>query len=265
MIHLENLHFAYGPNPVLRDITMTISQGEIVSILGPNGCGKSTLLKLLRGVLKPQQGTVSWQGQPPHAIKRREMARRCAVVSQSEQPLFGYTVEEMVSMARFARLGLTGTMGASDQQAIEEALQATDIVHLRHKSIMRISGGERQRVYLARALAQQATVLLLDEATSSLDLDHRWDTARLLQHMNRQQSTTIVQVSHDLDLAAATSHRIILLNATGQIVASGTPTQVYTPEHLASALRVHVAVDINPHSGTPRVTPLGSLRSHGSS
>ena len=256
MIRIADLHFSYARQPVLRGIDLTVEQGEIISILGPNGCGKSTLLRLLRGVLVPSQGQVLWQGEDAFRLSRKTMAQLAAVVPQSTQTPFSYPVREMVAMGRFARqVGFFGQT-AADRLAVEKALAVTDTIHLAERPGSDLSGGELQRVLLARALAQEAPVLLLDEATSHLDLDHRLEIGELLLRLNREQGTTVVQVSHDLDQAAEISDRILLLAANGRSAALGTPAEVYTPDNLKQVFRVEVKVENNPYTGAPRTYPV---------
>ncbi|NOY13049.1 MAG: ABC transporter ATP-binding protein [Deltaproteobacteria bacterium] len=257
MIRVEQLHFSYGKQPVLCGIDLEVKRGEIISILGPNGCGKSTLLRLLRGILTPDQGRVLWQGQDASRLGRRTMAQQVAVVPQSTQTPFSYPVREIVAMGRFARQsGFFGTT-AGDRRAVDMALEVTDTVHLARRPVTDLSGGELQRVLLARALAQQTPVLLLDEVTSHLDIDHRLEIAELLVRLNREQGTTVVQVSHDLDQAAEISERILLLGRNGTPEALGSPMEVYTSANLRRVFRVEVKVDCNPYTGTPRVYPVG--------
>jgi iron complex transport system ATP-binding protein len=256
MIRVERLHFGYAGQPVLRDLDLQIRTGEILSILGPNGCGKSTLLRLLRGVLTPVRGRVLWQGQEAARLGRRAMAQLVAVVPQSSQAVFPYPVYEMVAMGRFARQSRFSGATAADRKAVSTALAITDTLHLTRRKITTLSGGELQRVLLARALAQQTPVLLLDEASSHLDLDHRLEFSELLLRLNREQGTTIVQVSHDLDQAAEISRRILLLAENGSPVALGAPTEVYSSANLRRTFRVEVKVETNPYTGTPRTYPL---------
>ena len=183
------------------------------------------------------------------------MARLTAVVSQASPAAFPFTVHEVVAMGRFAHGAGFGGLDAPD------ARRWTGPGRHRHRppgaaAGHALSGGELQRVLLARALAQETPVLLLDEATSHLDLEHRLAIGALLRRRNRETGVTVLQVSHDLDLAAETSHRLLLLSAEGRAVALGTPDEVLTPAHLARAFRVEVRVEPNPYTGAPRVLPV---------
>lgn len=259
MIRVEGVDFSYGKEKVLRDINLTVGQGDILSILGPNGCGKSTLLKLLRGLLVPDQGKVLWQGKEVTQLKRKQMANLVAVVPQTLAAPFPYPVFEMVAMGRFASQNSFFSTDRRDREVIEKALAVTDTVHLAERMVTDLSGGELQRVILARALAQEAPVLLLDEATSNLDLEHRLEFSELLVRLNRELGTTIVQISHDLDQAAELSKRILLLNSRGCVAALGPVTEVYSKENLRQVFRVETQIDYNPYSGAPRVYPISQL------
>ena len=256
MIRAEGLSFDYGRRPVFAEFDLAVARGEILGILGPNGCGKSTLLRLLRGVLPPAAGRIFWHGRPLAGIGRREMARLAAVVSQASPAAFPFTVYEVVAMGRFAHGAGFGGLDGEGRKAVERALAAADIAHLARRPATALSGGELQRVLLARALAQETPVLLLDEATSHLDLEHRLAIGALLRRRNRETGVTVLQVSHDLDLAAETSHRLLLLSPEGRVVALGLPGEVLTSANLAQAFRVEVRVEPNPYTGAPRVLPL---------
>ncbi len=259
MIRVENLDFSYGKGQVLRNINLTVERGDILTILGPNGCGKSTLLKLLRGLLLPAQGKVLWHGQDASRLSRKQMARLAAVVPQTLSAPFPYPVFEMVAMGRYACQNRFFSIDQRDRKAIEKALAVTDTVHLAERVVTDLSGGELQRVILARALAQEAPVLLLDEATSNLDLEHRLEFSELLVRLNHEFGTTIVQISHDLDQAAELSKRILLLNNNGCVAALGAVAEVYTKENLRQVFRVETQIDHNPYSGAPRVYPISQL------
>ncbi|MFO7812315.1 MAG: ABC transporter ATP-binding protein [Pelovirga sp.] len=257
MIQVSNLTFAFERTPIFNGLDLQIEGGEILSIIGPNGCGKSTLLRLLRGHLRPQAGEICWDQTPLPQLSSRHLARQVAVVPQTTHVDFPFTVREMVAMGRYPhRQGLFALSGGDDDKAIQEALALTDVVELAERQVTQLSGGELQRVLLARALAQNTPVLFLDEATSHLDIDHRLELSELLLRLNRTQGKTIVQVSHDLDLAAAISQRILMLSSHGEIVALGTPQQVMTAVNLQRLFRVDLRVETNPYTGTPQITPL---------
>ncbi len=256
MIRVENLRFGFGTQEVLRGLAFEVRQGEVLGVLGPNGSGKSTLLKLLRGALVPGSGQVLLEGRPVHRCTRRTLARRIAVVPQALAVPFPFTVWETVAMGRFAhRRGLAG-LSRTDRAAVERALAWTDTLHLAARTVTELSGGELQRVFLARALAQEAPVLLLDEVTSHLDIRHRLQVAELLVRLNREEGRTVVHVTHDFDLAAEISHRLLLLGPLGEPEALGPPAEVLRPERLHRAFGISVRVEPDPLTGGPRVFPL---------
>jgi len=263
MIQINNLSFSFASAEIFNRLNFTVNRGEILSIIGPNGCGKSTLLRLLRGSLKAQSGDVLWDKTPVGKIPAGEMARKVAVVPQSSTISFPYKVRELVAMGRYPhRKNLLSFQDKTDLQAIEQALVMTDILPLVERPITQLSGGELQRVLLARALAQNGSVLFLDEATNHLDIDHRFELTELLLQLNREQQTTIVQISHDLDLAAAISQRILLLTEHGKIAEIGSPEKVMTAANLQQIFRVDVKVDSNPFTGTPQIVPLINKSNH---
>lgn len=260
MIRVEQLSFSYHASPIFNGLNLEVNSGEILSLVGPNGCGKSTFLKLLRGGLKPSKGNVFWNEKIVSSFSRRAMAKMAAVVSQSNGVYFAYTVRELVTMGRFPHRPLLADLSAADRDKVEQVLSITDVAHLAERPATDLSGGELQRVMLARALAQDTPVLLLDEATSHLDLIHRLAITDLLVQLNRDNGTTIIQVSHDLDLAAETSHRILLFSADGRVAALGAPSQVLTPEKIKSVFGVDVEIEVSPQTGAPRIYPLRSSR-----
>ena len=263
MIQINNLSFSFATAQIFNGLNFKVNRGEILSIIGPNGCGKSTLLRLLRGSLTAQTGEILWDNTPLDQIPAGEMARKVAVVPQSSTLSFPYKVREMVAMGRYPhRKSLLSFQDKTDLQAIEQALVMTDILPLAERPVTQLSGGELQRVLLARALAQNGSVLFLDEATSHLDIDHRLELTELLLRLNREQQTTIVQISHDLDLAAAISDRILLLTEHGDIAEIGTPKNVMTTPNLQRIFRVDVRIDSNPFTGTPQIIPLINNSTH---
>jgi len=263
VIQINNLSFSFATTEIFNDLNFSVNRGEILSIIGPNGCGKSTLLRLLRGSLKAQSGEILWEKIPVGQISSREMARKVAVVPQSSTIQFPYKVRELVAMGRYPhRKNLLSFEEKSDLQAIEQALVMTDLLPLAERPITQLSGGELQRVLLARALAQNSSVLFLDEATSHLDIDHRLELTELLVRLNREEQITIVQISHDLDLAAAISQRILLLTEHGKIADIGSAEKVMTAANLQRIFRVDVKVESNPFTGTPQIVPLINNSTH---
>lgn len=263
MIKVDNLSFSFATTEIFNDLNFNVNRGEILSIIGPNGCGKSTLLRLMRGSLKTPTGKVFWGETPVEQISAREMARKVAVVPQSATIPFPYKVRELVAMGRYPyRKNILSFQDKTDLHAIEQALVMTDILPLAERPVTQLSGGELQRVLLARALAQNSSVLFLDEATNHLDIDHRLELTELLLRLNQEQKTTIVQISHDLDLAAAISKRILLLTEHGKIAEIGTPEKVMTAANLQRIFRVDVKVDSNPFTGTPQIVPLINSSTH---
>lgn len=255
VVQVRGLAFAYGERPVLHGVDLEVRAGEALAVLGPNGCGKSTLLALLRGTLVPTRGEVRLLGRPPHRMGRGAVARAVAVVPQMLSPAFGFSVREFVGMARYARLGALGAMGRADREAVDRALAVTGAASLADRLVTELSGGELQRVALARAMAQEAPLLLLDEVTSHLDLDHTVAVADLLLHLQRDEGTTVIQVSHDLSLAAQTSQRLLLLDRSGGVAALGAPGEVLTPEVLGKVFRARLAVETSAGTGELRVFP----------
>ncbi|MDY0190762.1 MAG: ABC transporter ATP-binding protein [Desulfuromonas sp.] len=256
MISVENVSFSYAAKPILRQVNFTVNQGEIMTILGPNGAGKSTLLRLLRGRLRPDVGCIRWQEGLAHQLSRAKMATLAAVLPQISSQPFSFSVRAMVEMGCFARDRSLWGISAAQKSIVEEMLRQTDVLHLAKQRVCELSGGELQRVLLARALTQQTPVLFLDEATSQLDLCHTRAIAQLLYRLSRDEGKTIVQVSHDMELSAEISQRILLLNARGEMVSIGTPTHVLTAENIASAFNVNVTVARDQVTGALRIAPL---------
>ncbi len=251
MLEVQELDFSYRGKKVLRQISFGVEQGTILSIMGANGSGKSTLLRLLRGRLQPDSGSVRWGMTAAHQLSRREMALQVAVVPQQLQQPFGYQVREVVAMGRYIYQQPLAGPSRQDWKIIDEALASTDSTHLAPRCSAELSGGELQRVMLARALAQQAPVLMLDEATSQLDMGHKRSICLLLSHLC-QNGKTIVQVSHDMNSAAELSHKILLLSPAGEQIAFGSPHEVLTSARIEAAYGVQVDIQRQSNTGGDR-------------
>ena len=242
--------------PVLKNVSLTIAAGEVLGILGPNGSGKSTLLKILMRILIPQQGRVELFGQPHAACSQAGISRRVAFVPQETQQAFPFTISEMVLMGRYPHHNRTWGLGWESNQDRAVAMQAMNdlgVSHLGPRLITNVSGGERQRAVIARALAQEPEILLLDEPTAFLDLHHQLEIARIIRRLNRERGLTVVLVSHDLNLASQYCDRLLLLRE-GEIVTVGSPEEVIAGESLERVYGCPVLVDRHPQSGMPRVT-----------
>jgi len=256
IIKVRDLSFAYTDELVLEEISFEILPGEFVSVIGPNGSGKTTLLKLLYGYLSPLKGTIYLSNTPIKKITRRDLAKRIAVVSQMPRFHFELTAFELVLMGRSPYMGLLAFEAKEDFEIAGEAMALTDVVDFKERNIFSLSGGELQRVLIARALAQKPQIMLLDEPTRYLDIKHQINVCRLLKRMNKDRGITIVSVFHDINLASYFSDRIIVMKE-GRIHGIGPPGEVITKETLDLVYGCHVFVDENPLIGRPRVTLVG--------
>ena len=252
LFDLRNASFAYQTGrPVVEGVTLAVGRGDFLGLIGPNGAGKSTLLHLLSGWLRPTQGEALLQGRAVGAWPRVELARLVAVVPQREESVFQFTVAEMVAMGRYAfHRGAFAAEDAEDRGAVAEALAAVEMDCYADRPASQLSGGEFQRLLVARALAQQTPVILLDEPTASLDLHHQRLLFSLLEGLNREQGKTIVAVSHDLNLAAMYCTDLALLHR-GKLLHRGTPQEVLQQERLEEVYRV--PLQVRNEGGPPRV------------
>ncbi|HPB68297.1 MAG TPA: ABC transporter ATP-binding protein [Candidatus Omnitrophota bacterium] len=242
----------YGGNPVLFDVDFGVKAGEILGIIGPNGSGKSTLLRVLSGVIVPSPGCVELNGQALSAIRMERLARELAVVSQ-HHPATDMTVAEFVALGRtpyWRRFQFFET--PKDREAVDKALLATGTEKFRERLLSRMSGGERQLVFIARALAQQPLILLLDEPTTYLDITHQAQVLDLIRKLNKEAGITVVMILHDLNIAAEYCQRLLLLDG-GRVCQLGLPEDVLTYEIIERVYKTVVLVKRNPVSLKPCV------------
>ncbi len=232
VLELDGVTFAYGHRNVISDIRLTVDDGEFVGLLGPNGSGKSTLLKLLCGCLHPKIGQARLQGRNLRRLTPRQIAQTVGVVSQDAPVAFGFTVGELVLMGRHPFLGPFDFETDDDLAVAREAMRLTDVARFAERRLHEISGGERQRVLMASALAQTPRILLLDEPTAMLDIKYQAQIIRLLRRLNRERRTTIVVTLHDVNLAAMSCQRLVILKE-GRLLHNGPPQTVLTEENLA--------------------------------
>lgn len=254
-IDVKNLEFGYKENPVIKNISFNIKSGSFVSIIGPNGSGKSTLLKTINSIYKANRGTISLYGKDISSYKKRELAKTIALVPQDTNIEYDFTVEDIVMMGRHPYKKRFETELETDHKIVNEALELTNTLVLKDRAINQISGGERQRAIIARALAQKPAVILLDEPTSNLDINHQMDILNLLKKLNKESGLTVVLVIHDINLACRYSDEIILLHK-GEILGIGTPEEVITVENVEDAYNMNVAIEKNKYTDTIHLTPI---------
>jgi iron complex transport system ATP-binding protein len=252
-ISVENLSFAYEKKPVLKNISFSIYTGDFFIIIGPNGSGKTTLMKILAGTLKPQSGQLDIFGSAIQTFNRKSLARTIALVPQMVPLEFPFNVLEFVLMGRYPHLGLFGWEQSKDFEVAEQAMEFTDLKHLARRKMNQLSGGERQRVLISRAICQQSQIILLDEPTASLDLAYQVQVMDLMEKLKEETGTTVIMVSHDVNLAALYGTKLMLLK-DGQIVKQGQPEDVLTFQNLELAYGCKLLVDESPLGNSPRVT-----------
>lgn len=248
------VRYSRGAPAALEDVSVEVPEGCLYAVLGPNGSGKSTLMKALLGVVRPFHGTARIDGRPVPEWSRRDLARAVGAVPQSEPLAFPMTVRDLVAMGRYPHLGRLRSEGPDDRAAIRDALERCDVAHLEHRDVDTLSGGELQRVRIARALAQEPRALALDEPTSSLDIRHEMTILRLLRG-SADRGMTVLLITHHLNMAARFADRILLLDG-GRTAAEGTVGEVIREDVLEGVYRWPVAVDRDPTTGAPQVTPL---------
>ncbi len=254
-LEVKNLKFGYNRETILKDVSFNIEKGKFISIIGPNGSGKSTLLKNLNGIYTPSGGKVTVDSIDINRIKTKELAKKIALVPQNTIIDYEFTVEDIVLMGRHPYKGRFQREDDNDYEIVKEALEMTNTFHLKDRIITEISGGERQRVIIAKALAQNPSIILLDEPTSHLDINHQIEILNLLRKLNQEKGTTIVVVIHDINLASRYSDKIIMLNE-GEIIGIGRPEEVITKENIEFAYNLKVAIDKNKHTDSIYLTAL---------
>jgi len=259
---LKDVAFSYSKGKraeseaVLKELSCLILSGRVLGILGPNGSGKSTLLKLLARVLQPQKGAIEILGESLPGLSQLDVAKRVALVPQETLQVFPFTIAEMVLMGRSPHHQGWGGWHWEDSQdwaVTQNAMEELDVAHLGNRLVTEVSGGERQRAVIARALVQEPQILLLDEPTAFLDLHHQLDIARIIKRLNRERGLTVILVSHDLNLASQYCDQVLMLNH-GRLAAMGSPQTVITPEVIEAVYGCSVLVDRHPQSGLPRVS-----------
>ncbi len=252
-IDATTISYSYGNLPILENLSFSVPKGDFFIVIGPNGSGKTTLMKVISGLLTHQKGNLKILNRPIESYTRKELARTIAFVPQTTSVDFPFTVMEVVLMGRSPHLGMLGLEKEEDLEAANQALVFTGVNHLANRKVDQLSGGEQQRVFIARAICQEPQIMLLDEPTTSLDLAHQSRVMDLMEKLKKEKGVTIVMVSHDVNLAAMYGDRLILLKE-GQIISAGLPAEVLTYRTLEEAYGCTLLVDESPIGKFPRVT-----------
>ncbi len=261
MLEIQSLNVNYGKRRVLENISLVVQPGEILVIAGPNGAGKSTLIRAVSGVLPAHSGRVQIQGKDLLHMPAGERARHLAVVPQARNLPGAFTVYESVLLGRTPYLGWIGQPRSADHERVKHAMERTCTLELSGRRVGELSGGEQQRVLLARALAQDTPALMLDEPTTHLDLQHQSGLLNLVRSLATERNMAILMVLHDLNLAGLYADRVALL-VNGHIQAQGTPNEVLTEATLSQVYRVPVHVMPHPEYGSPLIIPDGFNGAH---
>lgn len=250
MLELTSISAGYGVHDVLHDVSLSVGRGAIAAVIGPNGCGKSTLMRCAAGLLTPSSGSVRIGGDDISSLSARERARRVALLPQRFEGGGELRAWEMVMLGRTPFLGPYGAPSKNDERIVHEALQTVEAAAFAARPMSELSGGEAQRVMLARALAQQAPVLLLDEPTSNLDLRFQMEVLSLVKRLARDRELCAVLVLHHLNLAAQVADAMLLMSH-GRTIASGAPADVMTDANLSAVFQVPLDVAPHPRTGRP--------------
>jgi iron complex transport system ATP-binding protein len=256
MLEIKGISCGYGKRIVLHDVGFGVLKGEFVGVIGPNGSGKTTLMRAINGFLPLVKGALLLEGKGIQWMVRRDLATKVAVVTQAPEGVPPFSVEEFILLGRiphWGRLQLLETK--KDVEVAERSMALTGIDHLRTRGMKELSGGERQLVFVARALAQEPRLLFLDEPTAHLDIGHQVQIMDLLRQLNREQSLTIVVILHDLTLASLYCDRLILLHE-GRLHRIGLPMDVLTEDVIEEVYRTAVTVMETPVEGRPVILPL---------
>jgi iron complex transport system ATP-binding protein len=258
LIEFDRVGFRYPAQPVFTDLSLKINAGDFLGLIGPNGAGKSTLLRLAAGLLTGSQGQITLQGRAISDYGRKSLARIIGYVPQEVDVTFDYTVQQVVAMGRYPHLQGFFYADEPADEVIQTAMRWLDLGRFRQRLFPELSGGEKQRVIIAAALAQQASIILLDEPTSASDLKHQQDIYHVLSRLCREENKTIVVVTHEINLAAQFCNRLLLMDQ-GKIVADGPPGDVLKFQLIQQVYQVKVYIDINPFTKSVYLLPYETI------
>ncbi|MFJ8514057.1 ABC transporter ATP-binding protein [Lysinibacillus xylanilyticus] len=247
---MENLSSGYEQVRVFEGLNLTIEEGKVTTIIGPNGCGKSTLLKTIGRILKKQQGTVYLQDQNMQNLSTKEIAKKLAILSQTPIAPGQLKVEELIAYGRYPHRNNVNRLTKKDEEMIEWALKVTNTMEYGNRELSQLSGGQRQRVWLAMALAQETSILLLDEPTTYLDMAHQLEVLEIVKNLNEEHRCTIVMVLHDINHAARYSDHLIAMRQ-GAVMKTGTPEEILCADVMRSVFNINARIMEDPVTKTP--------------
>lgn len=257
-LKVRNLEFSYSSTPVLEDVTMELTQSEMIGIVGPNGTGKSTLIRCIDRILEPRRGSILLDEEDIKHMGMMEIAKKLGYVPQSISSIFPTTVFDTVLMGRRPHIGWRSSN--DDREKIVDILQLMEIEDIAMKDFNELSGGQQQKVLIARALAQEADMLLLDEPTSNLDIRHQIEVMEIIKDLIAKKDISAIMAVHDLNLASRYADRVIMMKG-GRIFDAGNPSDVLTPENIKSVYGVEAEV-INGNGGGLYIVPISSVKSN---
>lgn len=249
-IDTKELSIAYEKKMIVEQLNLSIPAGKITSIIGANGCGKSTIIKTIGRVLKQKNGLVYLNGEDIQTLPTKEIAQKMAVLPQEQQAPSGMTVEDLVIYGRFPHQKGFGKLTVKDKKIVAKAINQTKLSEYKHREVDSLSGGQRQKVWIAMALAQETELILLDEPTTYLDLAHQLEILELLAQLNQEEQRTIVMVLHDINLAARFSDFMVAISA-GSVIEKGTPYEVMTPKILKETFQIDALIAEDPRTHKP--------------
>lgn len=247
LFELNELNFSYSESKntaegfSLKNINLTIERGDFLTVMGPNGSGKTTLIKIIAGLLKQNCGNVKFLGKEIDKYPYKELAKKISVVSQNNSSVFPFSVFEIIMMGRTPYFNIWGFENSNDFKIVNEAIELVDLTHLKNKGINEISGGELQRTFLARALAQQSEVIILDEPNAHLDFKHQISILNLIKNLNKEKNITIIAVLHDINIAAHYSDSIIFMK-DGEIVLNGKTDDIISEENIKKVFEIDTTI-----------------------
>ncbi|PNZ27556.1 iron-enterobactin transporter ATP-binding protein [Staphylococcus rostri] len=257
----KEVTIGYGDRVIVNNLDVTIPEGQITSIIGPNGCGKSTLLKALSRLLNTKSGEICLDGKNIQTQPTKEVAKKIAILPQSPDVADGLTAGELVSYGRFPHQKGFGRLSEKDKEEIDWAMRVTGTIDFKHRAVNDLSGGQRQRVWIAMALAQKTDIIFLDEPTTYLDISHQLEILELVQELNAEHGTTIIMVLHDINQAIRFSDHLIAMKK-GEIIKQGTTHEVLNNEILEEVFNIDAELSTDPRTGKPMLITYNLLCKH---